>query len=176
MLETNLLLDYANGFVKLFVQHIANKFKRARLTIVLGISTERGQLKWKEWFHDKDQSIEILGGSDDWAKGGAGIEYSYTIELPDTGPYGFVLPTRHIRNVTQEAFVGVEAMVKALWSNLDESRGNSRATSIKLLFFIPNCCYIYFEWFIINLLKYSYGYIVNDSVAYSDIADDVAMQ
>merc|ERR1712045_731383 len=25
------------------------------------------------------------GGSDDWANGGAGIEYSYTIELPDTG-------------------------------------------------------------------------------------------
>ena len=24
------------------------------------------------------------GGSDDWAKGGAGIKFSYTVELPDT--------------------------------------------------------------------------------------------
>lgn len=32
------------------------------------------------------------GGSDDWAKGGAGIPYSYTVELRDTGRYGFELP------------------------------------------------------------------------------------
>ncbi|XP_059083604.1 carboxypeptidase B-like isoform X2 [Tigriopus californicus] len=54
------------------------------------------------------------GGSDDWAKGGAGIEYSYTIELPDAGRYGFLLPAIQIRNVTQEAFAGLEAMVNAL--------------------------------------------------------------
>ena len=34
------------------------------------------------------------GGSDDWAKGGAGIKYSYTVELPDTGRHGFILPAR----------------------------------------------------------------------------------
>jgi hypothetical protein len=32
------------------------------------------------------------GGSDDWAKGGAGIPYSYTVELRDTGNFGFELP------------------------------------------------------------------------------------
>ena len=32
------------------------------------------------------------GGSDDWAKGGAGIKFSYTVELPDTGKHGFILP------------------------------------------------------------------------------------
>ncbi|EFX83249.1 hypothetical protein DAPPUDRAFT_239963 [Daphnia pulex] len=32
------------------------------------------------------------GGSDDWAKGGAGIPYSYTVELRDTGKFGFELP------------------------------------------------------------------------------------
>ena len=30
-------------------------------------------------------NYEASGASDDWAKGGAGIKYSYTIELPDTG-------------------------------------------------------------------------------------------
>jgi hypothetical protein len=32
------------------------------------------------------------GGSDDWAKGGAGIPYSYAVELRDTGDFGFLLP------------------------------------------------------------------------------------
>lgn len=36
------------------------------------------------------------GGSDDWAKGGAGIPYSYTVELRDTGRYGFELPATQI--------------------------------------------------------------------------------
>nr|SVE71503.1 EOG090X00QE [Daphnia similis] len=32
------------------------------------------------------------GCSDDWAKGGAGIKYSYTVEMRDTGKFGFQLP------------------------------------------------------------------------------------
>lgn len=32
------------------------------------------------------------GCSDDWAKGGAGIKYSYTVEMRDTGRFGFQLP------------------------------------------------------------------------------------
>ena len=36
------------------------------------------------------------GGSDDWAKGGAGIKFSYTVELPDTGKHGFILPARWV--------------------------------------------------------------------------------
>ncbi|KAI9551430.1 hypothetical protein GHT06_021763 [Daphnia sinensis] len=36
------------------------------------------------------------GGSDDWAKGGAGIPYSYTVELRDTGDFGFLLPADQI--------------------------------------------------------------------------------
>ena len=64
------------------------------------------------------------GGSDDWALGGAGIPYSYTIgraytvirilviykvmkwlknifnsELPDTGTHGFILPASYITQV-----------------------------------------------------------------------------
>ena len=51
------------------------------------------------------------GGSDDWAKGGAGIKYSYTVELPDTGRHGFILPAKKIRNVADDSFRGVKAML-----------------------------------------------------------------
>ena len=36
----------------------------------------------------------MIGGSDDWAKGGAGVKFSYTVELPDTGKHGFILPAQ----------------------------------------------------------------------------------
>ncbi len=35
------------------------------------------------------------GGSDDWAKGGAGIPFSYTVEMRDEGTFGFQLPARY---------------------------------------------------------------------------------
>ena len=54
------------------------------------------------------------GGSDDWAKGGAGIKYSYTIELPDTGRYGFILPASKAKGVGQEAVTLTKAMIDAL--------------------------------------------------------------
>ena len=56
----------------------------------------------------------ILGGSDDWAKGGAGIKYSYTVELPDTGSYGFLLPSNRIESVGKETHAGFLAMFRKL--------------------------------------------------------------
>ena len=54
------------------------------------------------------------GTSKDWAKGGAGIKYSYTIELPDTGYYGFLLPSSRIKGVGREIYAGVVAMLTKL--------------------------------------------------------------
>jgi len=54
------------------------------------------------------------GGSDDWALGGAGIPYSYTIELPDTGTHGFILPASHISQVAKEALGATVAMAEDL--------------------------------------------------------------
>lgn len=51
------------------------------------------------------------GGSDDWAKGGANIKYSYTVELPDTGKFGFLLPARHIIEVGDQATSIIKAML-----------------------------------------------------------------
>lgn len=52
------------------------------------------------------------GGSDDWARGGAGIKYSYTVELPDTGRHGFILPAKYIKKVGIEATAGVKALME----------------------------------------------------------------
>ena len=56
----------------------------------------------------------LTGGSDDWAKGRVGVQYSFTIELPDTGRYGFLLPADRIESVGKETFEGVKAMFEEL--------------------------------------------------------------
>ncbi|CAG2167896.1 unnamed protein product [Oppiella nova] len=50
------------------------------------------------------------GGADDWAHGVAGVKYSYTFELRDTGVYGFVLPVRFIVPTGEETFDGIITM------------------------------------------------------------------
>ena len=50
------------------------------------------------------------GGSDDWAKGIAGIKYTYTIELRDRGYYGFILPVQYIIPTGREALAAVKTI------------------------------------------------------------------
>lgn len=55
------------------------------------------------------------GASDDWAMGGAGATYAYTIELPpDEDSIGFVLPEREIPGVVSSVWPGVKAMMSAI--------------------------------------------------------------
>lgn len=56
---------------------------------------------------------EAAGGSDDWAKS-IGIKYSYTIELRDTGRYGFALPAEYIVPTAKEAREFVLAVSRAV--------------------------------------------------------------
>jgi len=58
------------------------------------------------------------GGSYDWAKGVAGVKYSFTIELRDLGSYGFLLPRSQIIPTGQETWAGVQKM--ALEVKMDE--------------------------------------------------------
>lgn len=53
------------------------------------------------------------GGSDDYAYGQANIKLSYTIELPDNGRYGFLLPPSEIVPVGQETVLGISAMIES---------------------------------------------------------------
>jgi len=56
----------------------------------------------------------VIGCSDDWAKGKAGIKYSYTIELPDKGMYGFLLPAEKIVPTGKEIFTGIKSIAKSI--------------------------------------------------------------
>ncbi|XP_033232029.1 uncharacterized protein LOC117183007 [Belonocnema kinseyi] len=53
------------------------------------------------------------GGSDDWAKAIHKIKYTYTIELRDTGKFGFVLPARYIIPTAKEALAAVTVITEA---------------------------------------------------------------
>ncbi|KAH8251142.1 hypothetical protein KR038_009321 [Drosophila bunnanda] len=54
------------------------------------------------------------GGSDDWAKGIAGIKYAYTIEMGDTGRYGFVLPARFIQYNGKDGYTFADTVARAI--------------------------------------------------------------
>ncbi|XP_077990776.1 carboxypeptidase B-like [Glandiceps talaboti] len=56
------------------------------------------------------------GSSKDWAYGMMGIVYAYTVELRDTGEYGFLLPEDQILETAQEMYAGFKA---ALQYNID---------------------------------------------------------
>jgi len=55
------------------------------------------------------------GGSDDWAKGGAGIPFSYTVEMRDEGTFGFQLPARQILPNNLEVWEGVKVVAESLF-------------------------------------------------------------
>ncbi|CAK9249910.1 unnamed protein product, partial [Sphagnum jensenii] len=42
------------------------------------------------------------GGANDWAYGSANCKYSHTVELRDTGTYGFTLPASQIKPTCTE--------------------------------------------------------------------------
>lgn len=53
-----------------------------------------------------------------WLLGSAGIKYSYTFELRDTGRFGFALPANQIIPTGIETFNGVRALALALRDTL----------------------------------------------------------
>lgn len=54
------------------------------------------------------------GATDDWAYGVLGIPFSYTIELPDRGNHGFLLPESRVSSTVIETAAGVQCMVSFL--------------------------------------------------------------
>lgn len=65
------------------------------------------------------------GGSDDYAHGPANIRYAFTIELPDSGRRGFLLPPREIIPVGQETLIGMHALI----AKIQEIEGAGRIGS-----------------------------------------------
>lgn len=66
------------------------------------------------WFYIVGTKWIVPGSSDDWAKGVAGIKYSYTIELRDRGIYGFLLPASQITPTGKETFAAVRVIAKTI--------------------------------------------------------------
>ena len=64
------------------------------------------------------------GSSIDWAKGVAGIKYSYAIELPDRGLYGFILPSSRIKPVCQDLFPAIQVLSDHLSSTVATNHPN----------------------------------------------------
>jgi len=62
--------------------------------------------------NSRDLLYTTSGTSQDWAKGTANFKYSYTLELRDTGAYGFLLPPSQIRATAIETWAGIKAMLK----------------------------------------------------------------
>lgn len=49
------------------------------------------------------------GGSDDWAKGSEIFKYVQTVEVRDTGRYGFILPPDQIKDCASETWEAIKA-------------------------------------------------------------------
>jgi hypothetical protein len=54
------------------------------------------------------------GGSEDWTRGTLGVLFSYCIELPPTGGYGFIAPTSDIKVTGSETYTGIVAYLQSL--------------------------------------------------------------
>ena len=59
-------------------------------------------------------SDAAAGGADDWAYGAAKAKYAYTVELRDTGAYGFQLPASYIVPTGKETTAAFIALAKAV--------------------------------------------------------------
>ncbi len=61
-------------------------------------------------------SDAAAGGSYDWAKGAAGIDYSYTYELrPDSGAFlGFIISASNIEPSGRETWAGITSIINEI--------------------------------------------------------------
>ena len=51
----------------------------------------------------------------DWARAVAGVDYSFAVELRDTGNYGFLLPASEIPGQVEEIWAALAAMIKKIY-------------------------------------------------------------
>ncbi|KAL7672622.1 hypothetical protein ACOME3_007506 [Neoechinorhynchus agilis] len=76
---------------------------------------------YKDWKVGQSSHLMYVssGTSEDWAKGVAGIKYSYCIELPpdDDATRGFVLPDDQILPVAISIYKGIEALLREIDKN-----------------------------------------------------------
>ena len=59
---------------------------------------------------------EASGVTTDWTQDVAGIDINYTIELRDTGEYGFLLPPDQILPTGEELFAALQVLAQHVMS------------------------------------------------------------
>ncbi|XP_013421751.1 carboxypeptidase B-like [Lingula anatina] len=62
------------------------------------------------------------GASFDWAKGVAKIKYAYTLELRDTGRFGFILPPNQILPVGEEVWGAVKSIAARIYHEVRDAK------------------------------------------------------
>jgi len=75
------------------------------------------------------------GASDDYAKAAAEIPYSFTVELPDEGRYGFILPASQIKDVGNEMWAATGVLAKEAARHEigpDPARNQEKAADAKI--------------------------------------------
>lgn len=60
----------------------------------------------------------MIGSSIDWVKGAVGVKYAYTLELRDSGRYGFILPANQILPSGKETWNAMYATAVELSSRV----------------------------------------------------------
>lgn len=93
-------------------------FKNSISRIFLGDDIDEQVSQTKEPYsygQAPDTIYRVSGGSDDWARGAAGIKWVLLFELPG-GVYNFLLPPRYINSVGSSIVAGVEAMANHISS------------------------------------------------------------
>ena len=81
----------------------SNSVRNSLRRIIFGDVDDTAAQTEAEYEYGQPQNIiyRVTGGSDDWARGGAGIKNVLLFELPG-GVYGFMLPPRFIRPVRSQ--------------------------------------------------------------------------
>ncbi|XP_050705577.1 carboxypeptidase B-like isoform X8 [Eriocheir sinensis] len=67
-----------------------------------------------EYGNIADVIYQDSGSSSDWVYDGWGIQYSFSLELRDTGNYGFLLPAEQIIPTGEETWAGMIAAINAV--------------------------------------------------------------
>ena len=67
-------------------------------------------------------SDKFSGGLGDWARGVAGINDSFEIELRDRGRYGFLLPVSYIEPVGEEMWSAVQVLASHVVTNCNRTQ------------------------------------------------------
>lgn len=99
------------GFTKKEAPNTA-EMKKAGLAFVQAAA--KGSRGRKGAQYEVTSSSELYlasGATDDWAKATLDVPYAYTLELPDEGLHGFVLPSNFIKPAAQDVWRGMKKLI-----------------------------------------------------------------